>query len=101
MVGTFVQETPDGRIMFTEHMYLIEEEGSLVLRLKHFSADLTGWEEKDGMASFRLVEMEPGAAFFHGLTLRRDGKDGFLAAVRIKHKDGSTSELVFPFKRLR
>jgi hypothetical protein len=53
------------------------------------------------LASFRLVEIEPGAAFFHGLTLRQNGENGFLAAVRMKHKDGSISELVFPFKRLR
>ncbi|WP_114521112.1 DUF6265 family protein [Altererythrobacter sp. ZODW24] len=100
MVGTFVQETAEGGIMFTEHLYLMEDEGSLVLRLKHFNADLTGWEEKDDMTSFRLVAMEPGAAFFHGLTLRKDGDDGFVAAVRMRQKDGSSSELVFRFTRI-
>jgi len=39
MVGTFVQETREGdgssAIMFTEHMYLMQENGTLVLRLKH------------------------------------------------------------------
>ena len=42
MVGTFVQETADGSIMFTEHMYLMEQDGSLVVKLKHFNPDLTG-----------------------------------------------------------
>ncbi|MDC0886892.1 DUF6265 family protein, partial [Altererythrobacter sp.] len=47
MVGTFVQQAAGGEILFTEHMYLMEEEGTLVLRLKHFNADLTG-REKEG-----------------------------------------------------
>ncbi|GMN02400.1 DUF6265 family protein [Erythrobacter sp. MTPC3] len=105
MVGTFVQETPDGSIMFTEHMYLMEEAGSLVLRLKHFNADLTGWEEKDGMLSFRLVAIEPCAAYFHALTLRCDDPQapgaGLVAAVRMKGDTAEPQELVFRFKSLR
>ena len=42
MVSTFVQETDEGGIRLTEHLYLMEEEETLVLRLKHFTADLTG-----------------------------------------------------------
>lgn len=103
MVGTFVQTTAgkDGSqaIMFTEHLYLTEEEGSLVLRLKHFNADLTGWEEKDDMLSFRLLAIEPCAAYFNALTLRcadpeRPG-EGLVAAVRMQ----SGEELLFKFDR--
>ena len=104
MVGTFVQTTKgeDGAesIMFTEHLYLMEENGTLVLRLKHFNADLTGWEEKDGMLTFRLVAMENCAAYFHALTLRcdidEDGARGLLAAVRMQ----SGGELVFRFEAM-
>ena len=99
MVGTFVQETGQGGIRFTEHLYLMEEEGTLVLRLKHFNADLTGWEEKDGMLTFRLVAVEDCAAYFHALTLRCDGEDGLLAAVRMKSAGEKITELVFQFKR--
>ena len=100
MVGTFVQETDEGGIRFTEHMYLMEEEGTLVLRLKHFNADLTGWEEKEGMLTFRLIAVEECAAYFHALTLRCDGEDGLLAAVRMRSKDEEISELVFRFRRM-
>ena len=100
MVGTFVQETAEGEIMFTEHMYLMEEEGTLVLRLKHFNADLTGWEEKDDMLTFRLVAFEPCAAYFHALTLRCADADkpgeGLVAAVRMR----SGGELLFDFERM-
>ncbi len=103
MVGTFVQETgqdpADTGIMFTEHMYLMEEAGTLVLRLKHFNADLTGWEERDGMLTFRLVALEECAAYFSALTLRCDGPDGLLAAVRMKSDPDDLEELVFRFRR--
>ncbi|MEM6476639.1 MAG: DUF6265 family protein [Pseudomonadota bacterium] len=109
MVGTFVQETKgeDGTsaIMFTEHLYLMEEEGSLALRLKHFNADLTGWEEKDDMLTFRLVAIEPCAAYFNALTLRcadpeRPG-EGLVAAVRMKSDKPEVQELLFEFSAVK
>lgn len=100
MVGTFVQQSAEGPILFTEHLYLMEEDGTLVLRLKHFNADLTGWEEKDDMLSFRLVALEPCAAYFHALTLRCAEADkpgeGLVAAVRMQ----SGGELLFQFTRM-
>ncbi len=99
MVGVFVQENPDGTIMFTEHMYLTEEAGSLVLKLKHFHPDLTGWEEKADMVRFRLLSIEPCAAYFSALTFRCDGPDGLLVAVRMRSEGDRVSELVFRFTR--
>lgn len=99
MVGTFVQETGEGGIMFTEHMYLTEQDGSLVVKLKHFNADLTSWEDKEGMVTFRLLAVEDCAAYFHGLTLRCDGEDGLLAAVRMKSAGDNIRELVFRFTK--
>ncbi len=99
MVGLFLQEKADGSVMFTEHMYLSEEAGSLVLKLKHFNPDLTGWEEKDGMVRFRLLSIEPCAAYFSALTYRCEGKDGLLVAVRMKNEGEKVEELVFRFKR--
>ncbi len=99
MVGLFVQEKPDGTIMFTEHMYLSEEAGSLMVKLKHFNPDLTAWEEKDGMVRFRLLSIEPCAAYFSSLTYRCDGPDGLLVAVRMKSEGDKVNELVFRFKR--
>lgn len=104
MVGTFVQETPEGGIMFTEHMYLMEDQGSLVVRLKHFNPDLTGWEEKAGMVTFRLVAAEPCALYFNALTYRcidpaAGPEGGMLVAVRMRGDAGKVEELVFRFRR--
>ncbi|MEL7190452.1 MAG: DUF6265 family protein [Pseudomonadota bacterium] len=97
MVGTFVQETDAGAIMFTEHMYIVADDGSLTLKLKHFNAELTSWEEKDDMVTFRLVAIEDCAAYFNALTLRcadpaRPG-EGLVAAVRMQEG----GELIFRF----
>lgn len=101
MVGTFVQEDGKGAIQFTEHVYIIEKDGSLELRLKHFNADLTGWEEKDGMVTFPLVGMGDKAVWFDGLTFRKEGRKGLIGAVSVKFKDGSEKELVFRYKAAR
>lgn len=101
MVGTFVQENSEGGVQFTEHMYLMEEEGSLVLKIKHFNPDLTGWEEKGDMDTSRLVSIEPCAAYFDGLTIRCDGEEGMLAAVRAGSKDGEIREYVFRYRRAK
>ena len=101
MVGSFVQETPEGAIMFTEHMYLMAHEGSLVVRLKHFNPDLTGWEEKDGMVTFRLLASEPCALYFNALTYRCDADGGMVVAVRMKSDKPEPQELVFRFRRLQ
>jgi hypothetical protein len=99
MVGVFVQEKPDGALMFTEHMYMAEEAGSLVLKLKHFNPDLTGWEEKDGMVRFRFLSAEPCALYFSALTYRCEGENGLLVAVRMKSEGDKVNELVFRFRR--
>lgn len=105
MVGTFVQEDGKGGIRFTEHLYLQEDGETLVLRLKHFNADLTGWEEKDDMLTFRLVALEECAAYFGGLTLRCADSyapgEGLVAAVRMKSDKPEPQELVFRFAPLR
>ena len=99
MVGTFVQQTDAGEIMFTEHMYLMEEGGSLALKLKHFNADLTGWEDKAGMVTFRLLSVDFCAAYFSGLTIRCDGNDKLVVAVRMKSDAAEPEELIFRFDR--
>ncbi len=44
--------------VFYEFLMLVEEQGSLVLKLKHFNPDFSGWEEKSSFVSFRLVMVE-------------------------------------------
>jgi len=100
MPGYFVQTDGKGGTMFSEWMQIAAEGDSLVVRLKHFNADLSGWEEKDKVVSFPLIARDGDSWYFNGLTYRRQGDDRLLVAVRMKHDDGSKSELVFRLKRV-
>lgn len=68
----FVQ---DGAPVFYEIWAMREVEGSLVLELKHFDPDMTGWEERDEMTRFHLVRVEDQTAYFGGLTYQISDPD--------------------------
>lgn len=55
-------------LIFTEYMHLIEENGSLPIKLKHFGKDLVGWEEKEEWTRFPLIAIEGQTAYFDGIT---------------------------------
>lgn len=99
IVGHFVQTNAEG-VRFSEIVSIAEKNGSLELRLKHFNADLSGWEEKDEIVRFPLVAVAPDAWYFDGLTIRRDGPDGLIGAV-VAGPSGSQRELVFRYRRIR
>jgi hypothetical protein len=104
MVGAF-KLLRSGEPSFYELMLILEEEGSLVLRLKHFNPDFTGWEEKDRAVSFRLVDLQDGAAFFDGLTYRRVGDDRLDVFLAMRRSQGENAapvfeEVAFSFRRV-
>jgi Domain of unknown function (DUF6265) len=101
MAGSFVQGDGKGGVMFSEFIQIAPDGESLIMRMKHFNADLTGWEEKDKFAAFRLIARERDIWYFNGLTYRREGRDRLLVAVRTRGNDGKSSELVFRFRRSR
>ena len=74
MIGTF-RLIQDGAPAFSEHMLITNPLDGVVLRLKHFNPDMTGWEEKDEFVEFPLVavDLEDSTAWFGGLTLKRSG----------------------------
>jgi hypothetical protein len=49
-----------GAVKFYDINSIIEKEGSLEMRLKHFHPDLSGWEEKDVVRVFPLLKLGPG-----------------------------------------
>lgn len=100
IAGHFVQMGAKG-VLFYEIMTIVAVGGSLEYRLKHFNADLTGWEEKAEVRSFPLVAREGDAWYFDGLTVRRDGADGLIGAVNARFKDGTQKEFVLRYKRVR
>jgi uncharacterized protein DUF6265 len=90
----------DGRPVFYELLTLVEEGGSLVLRLKHFNADLSGWEEKDRSLAFPLLAKEAGALHFDGMSFQPQGKDALTVYLAIGQKDGHVREETFTYTRV-
>lgn len=99
MAGHFTQTRGDG-IWFYEIVTIVERGNSLSYRLRHFNADLTGWEERNEVRDFPLVAREGDAFYFDGLTIRPDGPDGMIGAVRIDNRDGTSREAVFRYRRV-
>jgi hypothetical protein len=99
MVGHFRQMKADGKVMFYELITIEETGGSLSYNLKHFNADLTGWEEKGEVRRFALSARHQNRWEFSGLTYERTGRNAMTAEVVSKGKDGSEETLQFRFRR--
>lgn len=89
----------DGKVQFYELCQIREENGTLVLRLKHFHGDLKAWEEKDESVEFKLVKVEDNAVFFEGFTIKRVNKDQITMYVMIGN-EGEESDVEFKYYRL-
>ncbi len=99
MVGVF-RLVRDGSVQFYELVILVEEDGSLVLRLKHFGPDLAGWEPKDETVDFPLVRRTSDALSFDGLTIRRDGEDRMRVWVALGAEGEEAREAAFEYRRV-
>ena len=103
LVGHFWQLAADGAPQFYE-LITIEPDGeSLMMRLKHFHRDLTGWEEKAGTTAleFPLRERAPGRWVFGAVTFTQESPDRLKVSVRMSSKSGERSTLEFDYRRLR
>lgn len=58
-------------VNFYELVTISEEHGSLILRLKHFHSNLSGWEEKDETVDFKLVKVTKNKIYFDGFTFEK------------------------------
>ena len=73
----------DGSIWFYEINDLVEVDGSLEFRVKHFSSELAGWESKNEFVRHRLIQITDRAMYFDGITFVREGANHHSVYVRI------------------
>ncbi|MBW4330604.1 hypothetical protein KY084_06905 [Stakelama sp. CBK3Z-3] len=101
IAGHFVMAGEDGKVAFYELMQIVPRGESLVYRLRHFNADLTGWEDAKGgkAVEFPLLAVEGEDFYFDGLTLDRDGDDALTVWVAIE-QDGTVEEVPFRYHRM-
>ncbi len=94
----------DGKVKVLELLSILEQDGGLVLRLRHFDAALSAREEKDAPISLPLTNRASGVATFEGstsegpirITYEREGSDGLRCALE---KNGKRDEFRFRRKR--
>lgn len=100
MLGMF-KFIKDDKVKFYEILTIVENEGSLVLRLKHFDSALVGWEEKDKSVEFPLVKITDEEARFDGLTFRKINDNEMLISVAVKSEKSELETLRFECHRVK
>lgn len=86
MTGTFKLIT-EGQDAFYEFFIITVEDESLILKLKHFNPDMSGWEGKNDFVTFRLVKIEEKTTYFSGLTYNLLDDDTLQIFLRMKRDD--------------
>lgn len=89
MVGLFKLFDDDG-VGFYEILMMSVEDGTLSLKVKHFSADFVAWEDKPDFVNFRLVKKEADALHFGGISFYRRGDDAIDAYIVMRNGDELT-----------
>jgi len=90
--------TVNGQVRFYELETIVEQDDTLLLRLKHFTADLHGWETKDETVDFRLVKVTGDRVYFDGMTFEKVGDDEMNVYVVIGNP-GEEKETKFNYRR--
>jgi hypothetical protein len=87
------------QVSFYEICTITEEEGTLIMRIKHFDPVLKGWEEKDEREEFPLVRLSGNRAWFSGLTFERISDQEMNVYVQIGDEPGKEQEVKFNYRR--
>lgn len=99
MLGTF-KFMNDDKVNFFEIMTITIDSIGPALRVKHFNADMTGWEDKADMVTFRYDSTAANQIFFGGVRFLRPSKDSLLITVNFKTKDGGIKEELIRCRRV-
>ena len=91
MVG-FFKFMGDEAVAFYELMLLVEEEGSLSLKVKHFNPDFSAWEEREEYVDFRFVSADDDVIHFSGISFYRMSDNEIQAWIRMRSGDQITEE---------
>lgn len=90
MVGMYKLLDED-KVGFYELMLIVEEEGSLSMKVKHFNANFSAWEDKAEYVDFPLVKIEENALHFSGLSFYKIS-DTQIDAYLVMHGKDKVSE---------
>lgn len=98
MMATF-KLVVEGQVGFYEIEVIREVGNTLLLQLKHFKANLKGWETKDETVDFPLKYITKDKAVFEGMIFERIGESKMNVYVDVKNDNGEIEELKFEYTR--
>ncbi|MCP4633452.1 MAG: hypothetical protein GY855_11045 [candidate division Zixibacteria bacterium] len=98
MCGTF-KLISNNKVSFYEIFTITFESGRPILKLKHFNADLTGWEEKDEVISFPYIDCNKNELQFDGLIYRKTSNETMRIILRTKGADGKVADNIIDCKK--
>ncbi len=91
MVGTFKLFNGDEPAMY-ELMLLTVEDGTLVLKVKHFNADFSAWEDKPDYVDFKLVKLSENELHFGGISFYKRSDDRIDGYIVMRNQDGVSEQ---------
>ena len=99
MMAAFKLSVND-QVKFYELETIVEEGDTLILRLKHFSSKLHGWETKDETVDFKLVKVTRDKVYFDGMTFENVNDDEMNVYV-IVGDEGQEQETKFNYRKVK
>jgi len=91
MVGTFKLFDGNEPAMY-EILLLTVEDGTLSLKVKHFNADFTAWEDKSDYINFKLVKFSENELHFGGLSFYRRSEDRIDGYIVMRNGDNVSEQ---------
>lgn len=98
MMATF-KFIENGKTVFYEIEIIREVNNTLILQLKHFNNDLTGWETKDETEDFPVQEITANKITFEGMTFEKVNDSEMIISVDMHKDDGSVEILKFNYTK--
>lgn len=89
----------DDQVKFYEIETIMQHGETLILKLKHFSSSLHGWEEKEETVDFKLVKVTDNKVFFDGMTFEKVS-DGEMNVYVVIGDEGKKQEAKFSYKKI-
>ena len=101
MMGMF-RLLDKGKVSFSEFEQIVEQDNSLIFKVKHFTSAFVGWEEKDKAIEFKLLSAQGDEVRFNGLRVIKIDADTCKHIVTLKDKEtNSTKDVEILYHRVK
>ena len=88
------------KVKFYELETIMEEGDTLILKLKHFSSELHGWEKKEETVDFKLVKVTDDKVYFDGMTFENVSNEDMNVYVLIGN-EREEKETKFDYRKVK